>query len=175
MVETGEDYKEQLEKEQRRRNIKILRHSSGLVIMALIVTWIFFTRPMETNWILLMSLGIIYVVYAFYRLLNGLKKLYSYEDELHYEDGEIIKYNPRIRKSKNWIPIENVEEVYLKVEDKPNLIFVVYNEGGIKKADSFYKQRIKERDQFMEELEERSLIVDKPISFEELKAKVEGS
>ncbi|MEF8833020.1 MAG: hypothetical protein V5A66_05855 [Candidatus Thermoplasmatota archaeon] len=175
MVETEEDYQELLQKEQRRRNIKILRHALGLIITSVLVIWVFLTQPMETNWILIMAVGIIYIIYVFYRLLDSMNKLYSLDDELHYENGEIIKYNPRIHKQKTLIPIENVEEVYLNVEDKPNLLFVVYQKDDLKRADSFYKQRIKERDKFMADLEERSLIVDESVTFEYLKDKVEGS
>ncbi|MEF8835480.1 MAG: hypothetical protein V5A76_04930 [Candidatus Thermoplasmatota archaeon] len=175
MVETEEDYQELLQKEQRRRNIKILRHALGLIITSVLVIWVFLTQPMETNWILIMAVGIIYIIYVFYRLLDSMNKLYSLDDELHYENGEIIKYNPRIHKQKTLIPIENVEEVYLNVEDKPNLLFVVYQKDDLKRADSFYKQRIKERDKFMADLEERSLIADESVTFEQLKEKVKGS
>jgi len=174
MDKSGESYRELLQKEQRRRKIRIIRHSLGITLMVIFVFLIVFLREIDTIWLILMVGSIIYINYVLYRLINEVKTLYALDDELHYEDGEIIKYNVRSKKTKKWIPIEEVEEVYLNVEDKPNLLFVVYNENGAKKADSFYKQRIKERDKFMADLEERSLIVDKPVTFEQLKAKIEG-
>ncbi|MBS3782744.1 MAG: hypothetical protein KGY66_04605 [Candidatus Thermoplasmatota archaeon] len=175
MVDAGEDYRELLKKEQRRRKIRMLRHSIGLTLMAAFLLWLFFYGPRGTTWILLSVVGVLYIIYVLYRLINEVKTFFSLDDELHYEEGEITKFNVRQKKTKKRIPIENVEEVYLNVQDKPNLLFVVYNEDEMKKADSFYKQRIKEREKFMADLEERSLIVDEPVTFEELKEKVEGS
>ncbi len=108
-------------------------------------------------------------------MFNQIRTFISLDDELHYEDGEIVKYNARQQKSKKWIPLESVEEVYLEVEGKPNLLFVVYIEDDIKRAESFYKQRIKGREEFMNDIEENSLLIKEPITFEELKEKVEGS
>jgi len=174
MDKSVETYQELLDKEQRRRKIRIIRHSLGLTLMVIFVFLIVFLREIDTIWLVLMVGAIIYINYVLYRLINEVKTLYALDDELHYEDGEIIKYNVRSKKTKKWIPIEDVEEVYLNVEDRPNLLFVVYNEDSMKKADSFYKQRIKERDKFMADLKERSLVVDKPVTFEQLKTKVEG-
>ena len=175
MDKSVETYRELLDKEQRRRKIRIIRHSLGLTLMVIFVFLIVFLREIDTIWLVLMVGSIIYINYVIYKLISEVKTLYSLDDELHYEEGEIIKYNARRKKTKKWIPIESVEEVYLNVEDRPNLLFVIYNEDGMKKADSFYKQRIKERDKFISDLEKRSLIVDKPVTFEELKIKVEGS
>jgi len=175
MDQAGESYRELLEKEQRRRKIKMFRHSLGFTIMVAFVFYILFYYSIDIFWILVIVGILIYANYEIYRLIKQIKAFFSLDDELHYEEGEIIKYNARRKKTKKWIPIESVEEVYLNVEDRPNLLFVVYNEDGMKKADSFYKQRIKERDKFISDLEKRSLIVDKPVTFEELKIKVEGS
>jgi len=153
----------------------MIRHSVGITLAVVIIILLLVLREIDTRSLILVAGAIIYINYVLYRLVREVKTFYSLDDELHYEDGEIIKYNARSKKTKKWIPIENVDEVYLNVEDKPNLLFVVYNEDGTKKADSFYKQRIKERDKFMADLEKRSLIVDKPITFEQLKEKVEGS
>jgi len=175
MEKAGESYQELLKKEQRRRKIKMFRHSLGFTIMVGFLFYISFYHSLDYIWILIMVGAIIYANYEFYRLIKHVKAFYSLDDELHYEDGEIIKYNARSRKTKKWIPIENVEEVYLFVEDKPNLLFVVYEKDGAKMAESFYKQRIKQRDEFMKDLKESSLIVEEPVSFEELKTKIEGS
>lgn len=174
MVETSEEYQDRLEKEKRRRNIKILRHALGLLLSTLLVLWIFFTRPTDINWILIIGLVVIYILYSLYRLLKGMNELYSLEDELHYEDGEIVKYNPRVQKSKKWIPIENVEEVYFNIEEKPDMLYVVHMEEGNKMADSFYKQRIEGKDDLMEDLKERSLLKEKPISYDQLKEIVQA-
>ena len=175
MDKSGESYRELLEKEERRRKIRITRHSLGITLAVILILLILFLREIDTRSLIFLVGAMIYINYVLYKLISEVKTLYSLDDELHYEDGEIIKYNARSKKTKKWIPIEDVEKVYLNVEDKPNLLFVVYNEDGTKKADSFYKQRIKERDKFMADLEKRSLIVDKPITFEQLKEKVEGS
>ncbi len=175
MVKGGEDYSELLAKEQRRRKIKILRHSLGITLMVIFIILIVFLREMDRVSIVLVAVAVLYINYVFYRLFSDIKSMYSLDDELHYEDGEIVKFNVRSKKTKKWIPLENVEEVYLNVEDKPNLLFVVYEEDGSKRADSFYKQRIKERDKFLDDLEERSLIIDEPVTFEELRGKIEGS
>ncbi len=175
MVEAGEDYRELLKKEQRRRKIKMFRHSLGFTIMIAFLIYILYYYPMDTLWMLVLVGVIIYANYEFYRLIKQIKAFFSLDDELHYEEGEITKFNVRRKKTKKRIPIENVEEVYLNVQDKPNLLFVVYEKNGAKMADSFYKQRIKERDKFMADIEERSLIVEEPVSFEELKTKIEGS
>ncbi len=175
MKDRDNNYEELLSKEQRRRKIKIFRHALGFAIMVGFLFYLAFYQTLDNIWILVMVGAIIYANYEFYRLIKQIKAFISLDDELHYEEGEIIKYNVRRKKTKKWIPIENVEEVYLDVEDKPNLLFVVYEKDGAKMADSFYKQRIKQRDEFMTDLKERSLIVDEPVTFDELREKVEGS
>ncbi|MFW6064187.1 MAG: hypothetical protein ACOC8Y_01270 [Candidatus Natronoplasma sp.] len=175
MVDAGDDYRELLKKEQRRRKIKMFRHLLGFTIMIAFLIYILYYHPMDTLWMLVLVGVIIYANYEFYRLIKQIRAFISLDDELHYEEGEITKFNVRRKKTKKRIPIENVEEVYLNVQDKPNLLFVVYEKNGAKMADSFYKQRIKEREKFMADLEERSLIEDEPVTFEELKEKVEGS
>lgn len=175
MVKMGDDYKELLQKEQRRRKIKIFRHLLGMIIMIAFSIYIIYFSPGTTLWIILLFGSLIYASFELFRMFNQIRTFISLDDELHYEDGEIVKYNARQQKSKKWIPLESVEEVYLEVEGKPNLLFVVYIEDDIKRAESFYKQRIKGREEFMNDIEENSLLIKEPITFEELKEKVEGS
>lgn len=175
MVKMGEEYQELLEKEQRRRKIKMLRYLLGIIILAIFVFYTVFYTTLDDLWLLLMVGAVLYINYELYRLIKQIKAFISLDDELHYEDGEVIKYNARRKKTKKRIPIESIDEVYLEVEDKPNLLFVVYNEDGTVKADSFYKQRIKKREKFMDVLEKKSLLADEPIRFEELKEKIQHS
>ncbi len=167
-------YQELLGKEKRQKNIRITRYSIGLVIMVIFVFWLVFFGPTDMYRYAMLAVAIAYIVYALYRVLKGLNNLFSLTDELHYEDGELVKYNPKLRKAKKWIPLEKVEEVYFDIKDKPNLLFVVYRGKDGKKADSFYKQRIKDEEEFMEVLKEKSLISDESIKFEDLKKRVES-
>ncbi len=175
MVDKGSEYQKKLGKEMRRRRIKIFRHVIGIILMAVLIIWVVLSDYSGTAWFLLIGLGIAYIIYVNYKLIKDVKTFFAYTDELHFEDGEIIKFNSALNKTKKRIPIENVEEVYFDIEDKPNLIFVVYSEKGGKWADSFYKQRIKGEEEFMEVLKKRSLVNEKRIMFQELKQKVEGS
>jgi len=169
-----DNYEEMLAKEQKRRRIKIFRHSLGFVIMVFFVFYIYFSDLADFYIRLILMIGaVIYANYELYRLIKHVKAFLSLTDELHFEDGEIIKYNPDFRKTKKWIPIESVEKVYFNIIEKPNSLFVVYKKDGYKFAESFYKQRIKDREEVMEVLKERDLIRRKSISFQDLKDEIE--
>lgn len=170
----NEEYQEKLGKEKRRRNIRIIRNSLGMSLMIIFAIWLYFFGPEEMYRMPLFAASVVIILYYIYKLSQELQVFYSLVDELHFEDGELVKYNPRLHKTQNWIPIESIEDVYFNVEDKPNLLYVVYSEDGDKKAESFYKQRIKDEEKVRKALEKRSLIVEEPIAFEELKEKVEG-
>lgn len=168
------DYEELLAKEQKRRRIKIFRHSLGFAIMVFFVFYTFFSEYFDYYIRLLLMIGaIIYANYELYRLIKHIKAFLSLTDELHFEDGEIIKYNPDVRKTKKWIPIESVEKVYFNIVEKPNSLFVVFEKDGDKFAESFYKQRIQDRKEFIEVLKEKDLLRRESISFQDLKEEIE--
>ncbi len=167
------NYEELLKKEKRRRKIRVFRHLAGIILMAFVILFLYF-RTEGMVQIALMVGGILYILYVLRALYKDASALFSLTDELHFEDGDIIKYNPDMRKTKKWIALENVEKVYFNITDKPNLIFVVYDLDGWRRAESFYKQRIPEREKFVEEVKEKGLFDNDPISFSELKEEVEG-
>ncbi|MBS3816719.1 MAG: hypothetical protein KGY76_04055 [Candidatus Thermoplasmatota archaeon] len=167
------DYEEQVQKERRRRKVKMIRHGLGIALMAFFILFVYFTWSEGFTRLVLMVGGGIYLAYVLYSLYKDASAMFALTDELHFEDGEIVKYNPQVSKAKKWIPIENVKKVYFNISDKPNLIFVVYKKEGIELAESFYKQRIQEREEFIEELRERGLFEKESISFEELRDEVE--
>lgn len=168
------DYEEMVNKEQRRRRIKIFRHLLGMGIMVAFVIYTFFSDYFEYYIRLLLIVGaVLYASYELYRVVKHSRAFLSLTDELHFEDGEIIKYNPDSSRTKKWIPIESVEKVYFNITEKPNLLFVVYEKDGNKFAESFYKQRIKDRSDFIETLKEKDLLRRESISFQDLKEKIE--
>lgn len=169
MVESTDDYQERLKKEQRRRKIRMFRHSFGLILTVILLVYLFLFTNYSQQWMLLIVGGTIYIVYVLYKLVKEVKTFLALDDELHYEDGAIIKFNVRLKKTKKRIPIENVEEVYLNIEEKPDMLYVIYMEEGNKRADSFYKQRIKGRDDLMYELEKKSLLKEESISYDRLR------
>ncbi len=167
------NYGDLLRKEQRRRKIKIFRHSLGVAIMVAFVIYTLFSDYFDYYIRLLLVIGaVIYASYELYKLTKNIRALFSLIDELHFDDGEIIKYNPNFRKTKKWIPIESVEKVYFNITDKPNSLFVVYEMDGNKFAESFYKQRILGREEFIETLKEKGLFRREPISFHDLKEEI---
>ncbi len=173
MVKTGEEYQDLLKKEMNRRRLVMLRYVIGIVVMIGLALWIIFYGERNTSSNLLLIVAFGYMVYANYRLVKEAKTYLAYLEELHFDDGEIIKYNPGINKTKKWIPIEKVEKVYMNIEDKPNLLFVVYRESeDYRRAESFYKPRIKDEEEFMDVIKKRSLLDEEAITFEELKEKI---
>ncbi|MFP3872329.1 MAG: hypothetical protein ACOC55_05950 [Candidatus Natronoplasma sp.] len=167
------DYEEMLKKEKRRRKIRIFRHVAGIILMGAVVTFLYLSIEGMVQ-IALMIGGILYILYVVYSLYKDASALFSLTDELHFQDGDIIKYNPDTRKTKKFIPLESVEMVYFNITDRPNLIFVVYDQDGWRRAESFYKQRIPEREDFIEAVKEEGLFENDPITFQELKEIVEG-
>ncbi|MEF8873707.1 MAG: hypothetical protein V5A88_03435 [Candidatus Thermoplasmatota archaeon] len=166
------DYEEMLQKEERRRKIKIFRHLGGIGLMAVVVIFLYLRIEGAVQIALIVG-AILYILYVLRALYKDASALFSLTDELHFEDGEIIKYNPEMRKTKKWIPLESVEKVYFNITEKPNLIFVVYTKDDWKRGESFYKQRIPEREKFIEAVKEKGLFENDPISFQELKEEVE--
>ncbi len=163
------DYQELLQKEQRRRRIRIFRHIAGIILLGILVVYLYLNWKGDTNDILLTGVAVLMILYFIYASYKDGSALISLTDELHFEDGDIIKYNPDISKTKKRIPLENVLQVYFDVTDKPNLIFVVYDQKGWKRAESFYKQRILEREKFIKTVKKEGLFNNEPITFKELK------
>lgn len=174
-IESDDEYEELLEKELKERKIRIIKYIFEIVIMLGLSIYIIFWSPRDTPWLILLGFSVVYVIFVNYRLVKGIKTYLAYGDELHFDEGEIIKFNSVLQKTKKRIPIEKVEAVYTDIQDKPNLIFVVHQEAkDYKKAESFYKQRINNKEEFISEIEEKSILKDEPMTFDELKSKIEA-
>ncbi len=171
-----DNFQEKVKKERKRRKIRIFRHVAAILIMAAYLVYrFFFDWDTGLAAVMLMAIAFLIIAYSAYSLYKDASAMSSLLDELHFEDGDIIKYNPNRKISKLRIPIENVEKVYFNIENKPNLLFVVYNSDIGKRAESFYKQRIRQRDKFIDMLKEKDLFRKDPILFKELKEEVEGA
>lgn len=164
-----EKYKELLEKEKGKRKSRMKKYQFGLFLIAILFAVAYFINIDWTYRIILMVVIGFHGPIFIYLIIKNLSLYYSLTDELRIEGDKITKYNPNQDKYKVRINIEDVENVYMNIEKRPNTFYIVYEEDGDRSAEGFYKERIPEKERFFEQMEERDLIIEDRISFPELK------
>lgn len=167
------DYKEDLEKEKRKRKTKIYRDILGISLMLVFVVVVSFYEQRYYYRMFYYIASIVYVVVISYFLLKRISKYRGLTDDLMLKDGDIIKYNSHQDKEKRRIPLEQVKNVYINIEELPRTLYVVYSKNGDIYAENFYKTRIKNEDKFFKAIEKRDLKREDSISYDELKEMIE--
>ena len=164
-----EKYEELLKKEMNKRKSNMKKYQFAIVIVAILFAVAYFINIDWTYRIILMVILGIHGTIFIYLVIKNLSLYFSLTDELHIEGDKIVKYNPDQQKSKVWIKIDDIENVYLNIERRPNTFYIVYEEDGNRSAEGFYKERIPEKERFYDLMEERNLLIEDRISFAELK------
>ncbi|MFW5928687.1 MAG: hypothetical protein ACOCSL_05720 [Thermoplasmatota archaeon] len=164
-----EKYEELLEKEKNKRKSRMKKYQFGVFIVAILIGIAFF---IDIDWtyriILIIVIGFHGSVLTYY-IIKNLSLYYSLTDELKIEGDHITKYNPDQDKYKIWIKIDDIENIYMNIEKRPNTFYIVYEEDGDRRAEGFYKERIPEKERFFDLMEERNLVIEKRITYPELK------
>ncbi|MFP4050993.1 MAG: hypothetical protein ACLFVB_04560 [Thermoplasmata archaeon] len=162
-------YEELLEKEKNRRKSRMKKYQFGVFIVAILIGVAFFINIDWTYRIILIIVIGFHGTILIYLIIKNLSLYYSLTDELKIEGDHITKYNPDQDKYKIWINIDDIENVYMNIEKRPNTFYIVYEEDGERRAEGFYKERIPEEEKFFSLMEERDLMKNERISFPELK------
>ena len=174
MEEPEGGYEELLGKELRRRKIKILRSLIGILLISGFAIYIYFFEPDFSHRWLVVIAALGYISIVGYLLIRKVAVYRSLTDDLILDEGTILKYNEDQQMEKIRIPLESVEKVHFNIKDLPHTFYVVYIKDGNKRAENFYKERIKDEDEFIEVINENNLVDKDPITFEELKEDIEG-
>ncbi len=166
------DFDESLSREKRSRQIKNFRDLLGIILMSgmAVFFWFYEKDPIPRKPFLVIT--IIYIAGAGFFLGRRFVKYISLSDRLKFEDGDIIKFNPKYGGEKFRIPIESVEKVYQSIEEYPEIIYVVYRENGDKMAQKFIKSNIYDEEEFLESLKEKDLLIEESISYRDLKEEI---
>lgn len=164
-----EKYEELLEKEKNKRKSRMRKYQFGIFVVAILFAVAFFINISWTYRIILMVVIGFHGTVLIYLVIKNLSMYFSLTDELRIEGDKIAKYNPDQNKYKIWINIDDIENVYMNIEKRPNTFYVVYEEDGNRSAEGFYKERIPEKKRFYIIMKERNLLIKERISFPELK------
>ncbi len=164
-----EKYEELLEKEKEKRKSRMKKYQFGIFVVAILFGIAFFINIDWTYRIILMVIIGLHGSILIFLVIKNLSLYYSLTDELQIEGDKIAKYNPNQEKYKIWIDIDDIENVYMNIEERPNTFYIVYEVDGDRSAEGFYKERIPDKEKFFEIIEERGLVKEERISFPELK------
>lgn len=168
MEKLQKDYKENLEKELKRRKMRIIR-DLGVVLLSIIFATYLFVFEGRTNVNMLLIIVLVgYAVITLYGLRKKLKLYYSYYDELRVKKGHIVKYNPKKGRVVLRIPFESITGVYTNIKNMPYTLYVLYETDGENKGEGFYKTRIKDEDKFNRFLKKRDLLNEEYFGLDDL-------
>ncbi len=175
MASADGSYEENLAKELKDRKWSIYSDLLGLSILLFITIFLHFRFHMENEIIkLFLMIGLfIYILVFFLRLRKKLLEYHSYMDDLHFEEGHVIKYSSSRRKEVLRISAEDVKAVYTNIKRMPWTIFVVYRTEKGLAAESFYKKRVRDKKKFYDFAKKNDLMHSDYIDIEELKETVE--
>lgn len=168
------DYQEDLEKEKRKRKTKIYRDILGIILMVIFAVVVTFYEDRYYYRMFYYIASAVYVTLISYFLLKKISEYRGLTDDLLIKNGDIVKYNSHQDKEKLRVPIEQVKEVYVNIEDLPRTLYVVYTQDGETYAENFYKTRINNKDKFFEMIDERDLKKEDSISYDKLKDMIEN-
>ncbi len=161
-------YKENLSKELRKRKIVIYREIVTLVALTVFAAVIYIFED-GTLLVYLIIFGItLYMAIVLFGLRKKIDVYHSYMDNLHVEDGHIIKYSSSRDKEVLRIPFSRIIDVYTNIKQMRWTIFIVYKTKDGLAAESFYKTRIRDKKKFQKFVKENNLLNKDPIDIEEL-------
>lgn len=175
MKSSKEDYEELLNKEKRRRKIKIYRDVIGILIIGGFSIYLYFFGHGLSYRMIVIYFSIAYIIIVGILLFRKLAKYQSLMDDLLIDKGDIIKYNALQRSEKTRISVDEIEKIHFNITDLPNTFYIVYKREGNAYAENFYKERIEHESKFYDLIEGKGLIDEEPISFQELKEEIEQS
>ncbi|MFO7792257.1 MAG: hypothetical protein R6W73_04640 [Candidatus Saliniplasma sp.] len=168
------DYEEDLKKEKELRRRKMYKK---IIVMVLMGSFIGVVTLYESRFyyrLFYYIAGFGYIFFIGYRLMKDFGNYRSLMDDMLLEGNSIIKYNTRVGTEIMRIPINKVDTVYYNIKELPRTLYVVYTEDGYKRAEHFYKTRIKEKEKFIDLMEDREMLKKEPISFDTLKEMIES-
>ncbi len=168
MERSLEEYETNLEKELKRRKVRMYRDIGVLLLSAIFAVYLFMFGEGSNVNILLILVLIGYSMITIYGLKKKLRLYHSYFDELRVEKRSIVKYNPKRDKVISSITFDSITKVYTNIKKMPYTLYVLYETEGEKKAEGFYKTRIKDEDEFRRVLKKKDLLNEEDVSVDDL-------
>lgn len=175
MTSFYEEYESNLKKELKKRKHHIYRDIISMVLMLGFIIYIYFQALLTNLVMVTLILVIIYIMYSIYRLRKKISTYHSYMDDLHFEDGFIIKYSSSRDKEVMRIPLESIKVIYTNIKEMQWTMYIVYRTDEGYRAESFYKPRIRDKEDFYRFAKKNKLLHSEFVEVEEIQEIVDES